>query len=427
MTDNNLKANDLRKSGDFIDALLLYREQWAQGENQYDGSGLLHCLRKLELFDEAISFADKLIQKYPHFNWAKIEVIWTYIQGELFRFADNDIQNVELVAEKIMALNPEDLAYKTVIFKVLKVAKTTKEWNIVNNWVIKINPKNLSTTPSQHESGREGWSDQALWYNYFIKGLYESGAYEEAISIVNEIDNRFPKQNKFFLRLKAQSLSKLGKFDESKKIYDALCNQKPDWWMLHEYAKVLKELNEDKESLVMMCSAALKKSKLQNMISLFEDIGIMCEKMYLYEEAKSHYVLCKHIRIENDWQVTPQLLEDITSISNIIQNENEQNTLKEAYFDCKRFWKTYLPDELVEKQKFKPNVRRNLKGNILLGPSHKHFCFIEREDSESIFCFKADLPININDNDQVLFDARPSFDKKKNQKSWKACNIRKLS
>lgn len=427
MNNNNLRANDLRKKGNYSEALELYREQWAQGENHYDGSGFLHCLRKLERFDEAISFADKLIQKYPYFNWAKIEVIWTYIQGELLRFDNNDIQNVERVAEKIMALNPEDLAHKTVIFKVLKVAKTTKEWDIINNWVIKINPENLSTTPSQHESGREGWSDQALWYNYFIKGLYEAGAYEEAISIVDEIDNRFPKQNKFFIRLKAQSLFKLGKFDESKKIYSTLCDQKPDWWMLHEYAKVLKELNEDKESLVMMCSAALKNSKLQNMISLFEDIGIMCEKMYLYEEAKSHYVLCRHIRSENDWQIPSQLLEDITSISNIVQNENEQKTLKEAYFDCKRFWKSYLPDEMIEKQKFKPKVRRNLKGNISLGSSHHQFCFIESEDNESIFCFKSDLPMDINENDQVLFDARPSFDKKKNKKSWKACNIRKLS
>ncbi len=52
-------ANDLRKAGDFSKAIPLYKKQWQDACDAYDGAGLLHCLRKLQRFDEAIPFADE--------------------------------------------------------------------------------------------------------------------------------------------------------------------------------------------------------------------------------------------------------------------------------------------------------------------------------------------------------------------------------
>ena len=51
------KANALRKNGDFEEALIIYRDLWNENGDKFDGAGLLHCLRKLELFDEAIILA----------------------------------------------------------------------------------------------------------------------------------------------------------------------------------------------------------------------------------------------------------------------------------------------------------------------------------------------------------------------------------
>jgi hypothetical protein len=43
-----------------------------------------------------------------------------------------------------------------------------------------------------------------------------------------------------------------------------------------------------------------------------------------------------------------------------------------------------------------------------------------------VFCIKSDLPGNIHDGEEIIFDAIPSFDKKKNQQSWKARGIKKI-
>ncbi len=427
LSENKLKANELRKSAKYTEAASLYRELWALTNDKFDGAGLLHCLRKLELFDEAIPLADELIKKYSYFEWAKREIIWTYIQGILLKYDNEDnIQKVEEIANQIMNLNPENIAKKTVVFKVLKVAKNSNNWEKVNEWIVKIEPNILSINPSVNELGKEGWSDQSQWYNYRIRGFYEVGRYKEAIALVDEIGNQFPKQNKFFLRLKALSLSGLGRLEDAEKLYSSLCRQRPDWWMLHEYANILKSLDKNDEALIMMCKAALACSKLQNMISLFENIGIICEKMYLYKEARAHHVLCKHIRIQNGWNLPSQLIEDISSINEILHNENEQKTLNGAYGECKLFWNEHLSAKHVEIRDSKPKIRNNLNGKIKLGPSYQKYCFIISEHNEAIFCYREDLPVGSNDGDKVIFDSKASFDKKKNQESWKACNVKKV-
>ena len=77
------EANELRKKGDFSGALPIYRTLWQETGDKFDGVGLLCCLRKLDLFDEALVLADELIMKFPDFNWCKLEVVWTYLQGKL--------------------------------------------------------------------------------------------------------------------------------------------------------------------------------------------------------------------------------------------------------------------------------------------------------------------------------------------------------
>jgi len=63
------KANKLRKEQNFEEALPLYRDLWNETADKYIGAGLIYCLRKMGLFDEAISLADELIVQHPDFEW----------------------------------------------------------------------------------------------------------------------------------------------------------------------------------------------------------------------------------------------------------------------------------------------------------------------------------------------------------------------
>lgn len=191
LTEKKQKANELRKSGNYEEALPIYRDLWKETGDKFDGAGLLHCLRKLKLLEEALILADELIFKYPDFNWCRNEVIWTYIYGKLNKLGETEpLEEVVQTAQKIYNFNPDGLAAKMIVFKVLKSAKASKDWGIVNDWIVKLNPKSLSTEQMVDSSGREGWSDQSLWYNYRINGLLEKENQNEAIALVDEISER---------------------------------------------------------------------------------------------------------------------------------------------------------------------------------------------------------------------------------------------
>ena len=428
LTERKQKANELRKAGDFEEALTLYRSLWGETGDGYDGSGLLHCLRKLELFDEAIVLADDLIGKYPDFDWCRKEVIWTLISGRLYKLEETEpLGKVLQTAQQIMDLNPDDLAKKMVVFKVLKSAKSSNHWGIVNEWVVNIDPASLSTEPMTDSSGRKGWSDQSLWYNYRINGLIQKEDPKESIVLVDEILERFPKQRKFFLRLKGLANYLLGNFPESEKIYQELCSRyRPDWWMLHEYAKVVKDIGRKEDALKLMYQSASDHSKLESMVSLFVDIGILCKELGKYEEARAHLVLCKYVRNKKGWNVPESIINTVNDLNKLIGNNKEPSSLKEALSICRNEWSKLLgkDKELKNLPRKNRKVKKGLVGKVSLGRSDRPFCFIIAKDEQSFFCYKSDLPPDIIDGNRVSFDAIPSFDKKKKKESWKASNIR---
>lgn len=427
-SERKQKANKFRRAGDFKEALTLYRSLWEETGDGYDGAGLLHCLRKLELFDDAIVLARVLIDKYPDFGWCRREVIWTLISGTLYKLEDTEpLEKVVQTAQEIMDLNPDGLGKKMVVFKVLKSAKSSNHWEIVNKWVVNIDPTSLSTEPMTDISGREGWSDQSLWYNYRINGLIRKGYPKEAIVLVNEILEHFPKQRKFFLRLKALANHRLGDLPESEKIYQELCNRyKPDWWILHEYAKVVRETGRSENALKLMYQAASNHPKLESMVSLFVDIGMLCKEMEQNEEARAHLVLCKYIRNEKGWSVPESITDTINELDKIIGNKDQPSSLKEALSLCRTKWNKLLGKDNNSKELLhkKRKVKKGVVGKVSLGQSDRPFCFINSRNEQSFFCHKSDLPPDIIDGNDVIFDAIPSFDKKKNKESWQASNIR---
>jgi len=403
---------------------------WEETGDEYDGSGLLHCLRKLELFDEAIVLARVLIDKYPDFDWCRIEVIWTLISGTLYKLGDTEpLGKVVQTAQEIMDLNPDGLAKKMMVFKVLKSAKASNHWEIVNKWVVNIDPTSLSTEPMTDSSGREGWSDQSLWYNYRINGLIQKGDSKEAIVLVDEILEHFPKQRKFFLRLKAFANHRIGNLPEAEKIYQELCDRyKPDWWILHEYAKVVRETGRSENALKLMYQAASNHPKLESMVSLFVDIGMLCKEMGQYEEARAHLVLCKYIRNEKGWNIPESVTDTINELDKIIGNNDKPSSLKEALNNCRNKWeKLKEKDSDFEKlSNGSRKAKKRLIGKLRLGRSEQPFCFIYTGDEQSFFCVKSDLPPDVREGSELIFDAIPSFDRKKDKESWKATNMRRI-
>ena len=408
------EANNLRKQGQIKEALPLYRELWKKTGDEFDGAGLIQCLRKMELFDEAIVLADEMLDKYPDFEWGRNECIWAYIQGTLSNIReDTPCQTVVDKANRIMSLNPQGLAIKAVVFRVLKAAKSSNHWNIVNEWINKLDPSSLNINPIKTDSGREGWSEQSQWYNYRIRGIIEehnNNELAEALTLADKAIQLFPKQNKFFLRLKALTYSLLGSYKESAEIYNNLCSRpNPDWWLLHEYAKVHQAQGHEEEALMLMYQAASSHHKLESMVNLFSDIGMLCHKLKKYGEARAHLALCKYVREDRGWSIPEQITSTVNDINRHL-NDSEPFSQKEAYDMCRSEWRRQLHDEglkqvAVEERK----ARRGLTGKINSIIDDRPFCFIITKDRNSFFCSKSELPATINNGDEVSFDAIPSY------------------
>lgn len=427
-SEKKQKAEQLRRSGDFDGAIQIFRELWNENKDPIVGAGLLYCIRKLKLFEEAIPLADELINNYSNIDWVRNEFIWTYISGILQKFDINEpLDKLLQIAQKIMDYNPEDMAKKMIVFKVMEVAKASANWEIVNEWAEKIDPEMLSTTPMSIESRKEGWSDRARWYNYRLNAFYNISEFSKLIDLVDEISNEFPKQKPFFLRLKAKACMELGELSKAEEIFQELCRgPKSEWWLLQDYAALLRTLNRKEESLKFMYQAASKNPKLETSVTLFMDIGELCRELGKNEEARAHFNLCQLVRSRNNWSIPESLKSNIEELNEIIGNKDIPESIKEALDLCKNYWenllgnKFYPPKKSVDRQK----ITKDLWGTIALGDINRPYGFINTDKKESFFCSKSDLPPNIKEGDTVVFDAVPSFDRKKGKESLRAVNIR---
>ena len=116
---------------------------------------------------------------------------------------------------------------------------------------------------------------------------------------------------------------------------------------------------------------------------------------------------------------------DLQSVS------EHHNSLEEALSDCKKTWTriTGKQGETRQPAAGRPpgsesrRPKRGLQGRVKGTAEERPYCFIIGDNQESYFCLKANLPPGIEDGHVVIFDAIPSFDRKKNIPSWKAANI----
>jgi tetratricopeptide (TPR) repeat protein len=261
--------------------------------------------------------------------------------------------------------------------------------------------------------------------------LIETGNEQKALEILETVIGKYPTNNKFFLRLKALALKKLNRLSEAEELYKSLCQGRfPDWWLLHEYALVL-SLSPDESkkelSLIVMYEAASSSRKLETCVNLYEDICSVCINLGKYPEARDHILLSKLVRLDHGWNVSEEIDDKINDLNKKLGNDPQNQNLSQSLAICKEHWNKAISGENSKTQDFdkKIQVLKNLIGKITLGPRDRPYCFINTPDKKGIFCFKSDLPGDIHDGEDVIFDAIPSFDKKKNQQSWKAQGVKK--
>ena len=436
--EDKQKANTLRKAGQLKEALALYQKLWFKSEQRdvYIAAGYLHCLRKLDHKSNALKFADQYFEELKALPWGKNELVWTYIQ---FLFQEDakarqDISKISATAARLMEFNPEEQIKKIIVMKVLRIAKANKRWDLVNEWALKVDPETLDSKPRKI-NGKKTWPQRAVWYNCRINGLLGSddpADQKQALQLSNEASTLFIPQRKFFRRLAARAHDMLGNTEQAALIYKDLCAiPRVDWWIHYEYAKLLQKTGDNGEAITFMCQAAQSVPKTEKLVNLFYDLALLFRNEGNPSEAKAHLLLCKYVREKHNWTVSQDLLSLLQHPD--LQSAGEHHSLEEALAYCKKTWTRITGKEGGTR---KPTAadrslgsdfrhpKRGLQGRVKGTSVERPYCFIIDDNQESYFCLKTNLPPGVEDGRIVVFDAIPSFDRKKNIPSWKAANIK---
>jgi len=421
--DISKQANNLRKSGNYEEAKKLYIELWRDERDKFVASGLLHCFRKLGNFEEAFELIETVESDYSDFQWWILECTWAIIQGKINVLPDNiETKLLVEVAQEVINLNPEMIALKSVVFKVLKSAKKNGDWDVVLEWIDKINPDDLE----KQSDIKKDWSDQELWYYYKITALVKTGDYQPAIDLASTAEDLFPSKRKFIIREKAKAEIGQENILKGEEIYKELVKSRnADWWLLHEYGKILHSNGKSEEAFLLFCKAALSRQGLiHHKIKLMSDIGDYFIHKNEPDSALLHYKLVYNLRKKKGWNIPDQLLASIKLGQKESDIQIETLNLIELLNRCRDIWVSSIPKEDLPKYKVKT---KNLRGKVMLGPSERPFCFIKTKKKDSYFCYKSELPSDIDNNQLIEFDLKKTFDKKKQVDSWKAVNIKLVS
>lgn len=412
------QANTLRKNGNLKEALPIYENLFdKEVKDRFDAAGYLHCLRKLKKHDEAMKVAAICEELFADFNWMRMEIIWTYI-SKLKQVAETEpIDKVLSIANKVLSLEPDDVQTNITVLTVLKKTKQMKKWDIATQWVDKLNPLTLNKEPLVANEKTTIWSDYLIWQKYKVTCLIFEKKYQEAIYQLNLIRSDIKQVEKFFLVLEAEAFKGIGELQSSIEILTKLTqNPKADWWIIHRYSLVLNEVGKSEQSLKEMFRAASLSHKLENSIKLFRDIFWLAKELDKLEEAHYHLLLFKMIRERNDWPVHEEVVRQINLTGEKLKGAKVQ-TYHEVLKKCRSYWVQDISIESSNK-----SIQRNLKGKLIQVKSDRPFCFVKTQ-TDSFFCHKSEIKGEPIEDLAVKFDIIPTFDRKKQQDSWKAINI----
>lgn len=412
LSDKSEKANELRKEGDFIAAIPLYQELYENNPDKFNISGLINCYRKTGRFKEAKPLADEVFEKYPDFKWGRNEYAWTLIQGQLNGFPETgSLDDLIVIINNILKAKPDTIGHNYAIFKLLKLAKNSKNWAVLNEWITLINPDTL-------EQENEGWSQAERWYYYRVEALINLGSEEQAISLIIENSDKITRKGLYFERLKAKAYIQLGDYENADASYKKAMSfsRNVDWWLLQEYGMLLRQQNKKEDALSYMIKAATSSPMFTSKkVTLYSNIAELFIDQNNDDHAYVHLLLAKNIREENGWGLND--INDKLKILNLSHNL-ESISRKDLEQKCKNIWNDLTPQSSYSQP------QKRMRGKIVSLYDDKTFCFIETTEKESFFCNKRDLPAGSKSGQIVEFSLKSSFDKKKNKESFSATNIR---
>lgn len=316
-SSNFSMANQLRKNGQFAEALAIYENNWAdesQSRYEWDTWSYAFCLKKVNRYTDLLELCRQAYPSYPNFEAMNAMYAWaiyfTTIKPE-------GVKEVELLkaAAGIVRLTKSEDSYSPFTLTVLKVvdvlaSKKTFVAKDVLQWLDLLQADLLDTTPSSftNEKGRVVAiaSKYEQWASMRAKALYLNAQYDECLAQVSQALEWLPKLhygNEHWLRRYAALChAAKGNFAQAIELLELVYLQKRDWFLAYDLAMVLIKAERSTEALPLLQKAAFGEGDMEKKVKVYKALAKAYMTLGESELGLEFYELVALIRSDFGWQ-----------------------------------------------------------------------------------------------------------------------------
>lgn len=420
------KANELRKAGNYSEAITIYKELWNNStvKDKWVGWGFAYCLTHLKEYETALNICNEVFKIDPEFDYIKSVYSQCIYLGKIKSFDDKtSLKSFEFTIndlfQKCEGIEFRNFVDLSIIEFAIFCAKKLK-WEVVIKWLKTIDPQKLNTEEFRGTNS-EGkhfvkQSPKETYYHKYSKALYETEQFQESLIMSDEGLSYFP--NSIWLQYnKAMALRKLKRYQESINLLKMIILKKKEWFLFLELAAsyyCLKDYSAAYKIFLEACNSSVRIPTPEYRYELYYLGALILEKQGQQKNANLHTLLSYKLCSENLWKV-PDYIKNYISSKNI----SDERRSTEIFKELSKFWKEEYKKLLPS---FTGKINRIFE-NGLGG-------FIQIDKNSSIYFNKKDIIgkyKTIEPGLNVKFNKKMSFDNKKNQESEAAFNIEILN
>ncbi len=423
------EAEEMRKSGKFETAFLIFMESFKANADEGSLWRAVHCARKLGKFDEVVGLIEENKGMLLSSQALKNQFCW--LQYDSLVDKNKKAGNWEAVlkaSEEILEIvdDSNELIFRLSLFSAIDAAKNLKDTQKLLELTDRIGPEKL---PSESESykGKKILSYRERWYFARLSALFDAQLYEECRELSLQAIKQYSRRIEFSRRA-ALCKMMLGKYGEAEEELLAISRMRGcPWYIVADLAKLRFNIGSFNGALEAAYEATLMHGELQSKVNLFTLIAKIQLVLGNSESAKNHIMLACSIRKDMKWKFN----QEITQLASRFGIGDKVPLPKVALKACEKEWHEHTNNNSEKSETVECSsepIKTALQGFITSIVDDRPFTFISRADNDQkVYAKISDIPEDLRlSGAEVEFDLVESFDKLKNKKSVRATNIRAI-
>lgn len=423
ITDAINKAAELSRANDHDSAIQILNGamQNPLAQKRMDLiSRLLYSLQKMGRHQEVIEIASKACEMEDVWDSIKQNLAWS-IYFQYFKKPESvGADEAILQLETMRQVFPQKKGLHPLPLSILNWIKAHPESSpsLQLQLCALIMPDMLDRSAMPIQGAKHALPSQfERFYGIMSKALFAQQNYQECLGLCKklakeEIQGISPNSRIWLQRRMALCLEALGEIDPAIAEMKTILIKKKDWFLYHETARMAFAMEDYRYSLKMAAHAASAWGDIENKIHLWVLLRHLMIKEKQFDRSIELLKLCASIRKFKGWGIKQEFMKTL-QIHRIDLNELEH---------FKLIYKRTIPWWIELKQE----DQAILRGKIVKLLPNGAAGFIQ-SDTKSYYFRLADCkfePRNIIPGRKVIFQLQNSYDKKKQQESQIAVNIK---